>query len=47
MSDRYLLSGPVCYQAAVPVGKDPNEVIPGFALIPLKAKGALGSGLAN
>ncbi|CAJ1375667.1 unnamed protein product [Effrenium voratum] len=37
VSDRYLLSGPVCYQAAVPVGKDPNEAIPGFALIPLKA----------
>ena len=25
-ADRYLLSGPVCYQAAVPLGAEVNEV---------------------
>lgn len=34
--DRYLLSGPTCYQAACLPATDPNDVIPGFALIPLK-----------
>ena len=34
--DRYLLSGPTCYQAACLPAADPNDVIPGFALIPLK-----------
>ena len=34
--DRYLLSGPVCYQAACLTSDDPNNVIPRFSLIPLK-----------
>ena len=34
--DRYLLSGPTCYQAACLATADPNDVIPSFSLIPLK-----------
>ncbi|CAK9081770.1 Acyltransferase-like protein [Durusdinium trenchii] len=37
VSDRYLLSGPVSYQVAAPLGSDPNQAIQSFALIPLKA----------
>ena len=34
--DRYLLSGPICYQAVCLASDHPNKVIPSFSLIPLK-----------